>query len=131
MLVVGPFSGVSTVAAPVVTSMRRFWPALLVTRRRSGTGLKSTPNAVPDKAAPLISEAKVAAKFFIHNESLDFCCAARAYIMESTLGAMLSDLILAEIQSSRLLEAAAFEKSQWRLFRTDVVVDPPPVRMDF
>ena len=77
------------------------------------------------------SEAKVAAKFFIHNESLDFCCAARAYIMESTLGAMLSDLILAEIQSSRLLEAAAFEKSQWRLFRTDVVVDPPPVRMDF
>lgn len=76
-------------------------------------------------------EQKVAAKFFIHNESLDFCCAAATYIAESTLGAMLEDLILAEIRSSKVLEAAAFEKSQWRLFRTDVVVDPPPVRTDF
>jgi hypothetical protein len=37
-------------ATPSATLMRRFCSALLVTRSRSGTGLKSTPKAVPFSA---------------------------------------------------------------------------------
>jgi hypothetical protein len=44
------FSAVSVVVAPLSTLMRRFWPVLLTTRRRSGTGLKSTPNSPPSSA---------------------------------------------------------------------------------
>ncbi|MNT11022.1 hypothetical protein D3C72_1458800 [compost metagenome] len=40
----------SVVVAPVSTLMRRLCPALPITRRRSATGLKSTPKAVPAMA---------------------------------------------------------------------------------
>ena len=37
----------SVVVAPVSTLIRRLWPMLPITRRRSATGLKSTAKAVP------------------------------------------------------------------------------------
>ena len=36
--------------APVSGLRRRFWPVSLTTRMRSAVGLKSKPNAVPDRA---------------------------------------------------------------------------------
>jgi hypothetical protein len=69
-------------------------------------------------------DATVASKFFIHNEALDFCLAASTYLADGALGPVLSNLIIDEIKSSRLLEGAAFERRQWQLFRTQVVVQP-------
>jgi len=40
----------SVVVAPVSALMRRFSPLSLMTRRRSATGLKSTPNWLPVSA---------------------------------------------------------------------------------
>lgn len=50
-----PLTMPSVVAAPVVTSMRRFRPVSLTTRSRSATGLKSTPNWLPVSAVQGLS----------------------------------------------------------------------------
>ncbi len=41
----------SVVVAPLSTLMRRLWPRLPTTRRRSAAGLKSTPKAKPSRLA--------------------------------------------------------------------------------
>ncbi len=48
------------VTAPVSTLIRKFCPVFEMTRNRSGTGLKSTPKAVPE-SGELRVESNVAA----------------------------------------------------------------------
>ncbi len=54
--------------------MRRFWPVSLTTRRRSGTGLKSTPNSVPLRAVNASPVGRAA--------SVDFLVAAPVDVFE-------------------------------------------------
>jgi hypothetical protein len=65
----------SVVVAPVSTLMRRFWPVLLTTRKRSTTGLKSTPKSVPSSAVNgFVVSVESAA-------SSDFCVAAPLVVL--------------------------------------------------
>jgi hypothetical protein len=71
----------------------------------------------------------VPGRLFTHNESLDFC-ASVAGLADEALATFFAELLVAEVESSRRLEAIAFGAVKTRLFRTEIVLQAsftPPV----
>jgi hypothetical protein len=64
-------------------------------------------------------EATVPRRFFTHNESLDFFVALRG-TKGSALKKLLSQLIKAEVKTSRLLESIAYGRDHPKLFRSEI-----------
>ena len=65
----------------------------------------------------------VPGRFFTHNESLDFFVALKG-IRGKALNSLFTRLLSAEVKTSKLLEAIAYERSRPKLFRTEVCLDP-------
>lgn len=63
----------------------------------------------------------VPGRLFTHNESLDFCACVQS-IEEKNLGDFFANLLAAEVESSRRLEAIAFGSVHTRLFRTEILL---------
>jgi|GEM_PF-865275 len=71
----------------------------------------------------IAAEQKVPRKFFVHNDSLDFCLAVGALATDpARLRQAIGPLIAAELAASRQMEAAAFGRAGPDLFRTEVVL---------
>jgi hypothetical protein len=64
-------------------------------------------------------ESAVPGRVFTHNQSLDFFAGVKG-LQGSDLESFLSDLLQAEVRTSRVLESIAFEKQATRLFRNEV-----------
>lgn len=64
-------------------------------------------------------ESTVARRFFVHNEALDFCVALSGK-RGQILARILSDLVQAEIRSSRRLQRMLSGQGEARLYRTDI-----------
>jgi len=67
------------------------------------------------------AESKVPGRAFVHGVSLDFFVAAAAFT-KSGVHEPLADLLAKEIETSRLLEAIAFESRSAALFRREFVL---------
>ena len=68
-------------------------------------------------------ETAVPGRLFTHNEALDFFAAVKD-IEGQKLTDFFVNLLSAEVETSRKLEAIAYEKVQTRLFRTEVILQP-------
>ncbi|MDO9401447.1 MAG: hypothetical protein Q7T46_08380 [Polaromonas sp.] len=68
------------------------------------------------------SETAVPGRLFTHNESLDFC-ATVAGLEGKELSDFFASLLVAEVESSRRLEAIAFGSVRTRLFRSEVIIN--------
>jgi len=71
------------------------------------------------------SESKVPARFFTHNEALDFCIAAETY-KEALLKETLRNLLKSEVNTSRKIEKIIYENSEIRTYRIDVHFEEKP-----
>jgi len=69
------------------------------------------------------SETSVPGRLFTHNESLDFC-ATISGLDHLELEGFFKRLLMAEVESSHILESIAFGSLQTRLFRNEVMIDP-------
>lgn len=67
------------------------------------------------------AETSVPGRLFKHNESLDFC-ASVAGLTDEMLATFFTELLVAEVESSRLLESIAFGAVKTRLFRTEIIL---------
>jgi hypothetical protein len=63
----------------------------------------------------------VPGRFFVHNESLDFCVAAASY-KSNRLHQLFAELLSAEVTASRELEAVAYNINPVHVFRNDIIV---------
>jgi hypothetical protein len=62
-------------------------------------------------------------RFFIYNESLDFCAALAGVDAGGALHSLLSRLFIAEVSASRCLEDIGFGTLRPHIFRMDIQVD--------
>jgi hypothetical protein len=69
------------------------------------------------------AEANVPGRLFTHNESLDFCATVKG-LSGTKLSDFFREMLLAEVESSRRLEAIAFGSVRTRLFRTEIILHP-------
>jgi hypothetical protein len=67
-------------------------------------------------------EEKITQKFFCHNESLDFCVAAKRYKVDK-LREIIAKLLRAEIECSRKLEKIAFGNRTCDIFRNEILIE--------
>jgi hypothetical protein len=67
----------------------------------------------------IANEQCIPRRFFTHNEALDFCVCAHS-ISDRNFTTVLSDLLMAEIRASEVLEQAAFGIIDANVYRTDV-----------
>ena len=67
----------------------------------------------------IVSESKVPARFFTHNEALDFCIAAKTY-KEALLKETFRDLLKSEVNTSRKIEKIIYGSFEIRTYRLDV-----------
>ncbi len=65
--------------------------------------------------------ATVPGRLFTHNESLDFCACVEG-LEGKKLSDFFAELLAAEVEASRRLEAIAFGSVRTRLFRTEVIL---------
>jgi hypothetical protein len=73
-------------------------------------------------------EAFVPGRVFTHNEALDFCAAIADY-KGARLSEILAEILKAEVECSRRLEAIAFGKMRTHLFRMEVMVETGGTRI--
>ncbi|MEQ1775740.1 MAG: hypothetical protein ABL891_18335 [Burkholderiales bacterium] len=66
-------------------------------------------------------EASVPSRVFTHNQALDFFAAVKG-LEGAELEAFFSDLLRAEVESSKRLESIAYEKQATRLFRSEILL---------
>jgi hypothetical protein len=67
------------------------------------------------------NEATIPGRFFIHNEALDFCIAARSYRL-NRVHEIFASILRDEIATSRELEAIAFGRAPIQVYRSDIQV---------
>ena len=65
--------------------------------------------------------ATVPGRLFTHNESLDFCACVEG-LEGKKLSDFFAELLTAEVEASRRLEAIAFGSVRTRLFRTEIIL---------
>lgn len=70
----------------------------------------------------IIAERKtIPGRFFTHNDSLDFCVAAKSYGMNGLSG-LFRNLLKAEVDASRQLEKIAFGKIEGDMYRSEIIL---------
>jgi hypothetical protein len=69
----------------------------------------------------IANETTIPGRFFIHNEALDFCIAAKSYRLNRVHEVFASTLRL-EIATSRQLEAIAFGRMPIHIYRSEILV---------
>lgn len=64
---------------------------------------------------------KIPGRFFIHNEHLDFFITTKKY-KDKDLLKFVSDLVLSEIKTSKLLEEIAYEDPKYDYYRNEIIL---------
>ena len=70
------------------------------------------------------NESTVPGRLFTHNQALDFCASVKG-LSGKGLRAFFAHLLDAEVESSRRLEAIAYEKVRTRLLRSEILLMCP------
>jgi hypothetical protein len=69
----------------------------------------------------IANETTIPGRFFIHNEALDFCIAAKSYRI-NRVHEVFASILRSEIATSRQLEAIAFGRTPIHIYRSEILV---------
>lgn len=69
----------------------------------------------------IANETTIPGRFFIHNEALDFCIAAKSYRL-NRVHEVFASILRSEIAASRHLEAIAFGRTPIHIYRSEIQV---------